>query len=102
MRLLLSVSALIAACACALPTEPSQDADLASQLSWRVLAVSCGLNAVPSPLPDFSSARITSQADGSLVAAWPFVVNGRDVTLSARLVRENGAWAVCSWDTSDV
>jgi hypothetical protein len=49
-----------------------------------------------------STARIQQQSDGSMMASWPYVLNGRDVTLYARFVRENGAWAMCSWDTVDV
>ena len=37
-----------------------------------------------------------------MIAAWPYVLDGRDVTLYARFVRENGSWAMCSWDTADV
>lgn len=102
MRLLFPVCALTATFACASPTGPTGDVDMASQLNWRLLAVSCGLNAVPSPRPDFGTATITTAADGSLVASWPYVVNGRNVMLFARFVRENGAWAMCSWDTADV
>jgi hypothetical protein len=105
VRLLLSVCALIAACACSSPTGPTgliREVDMATQLSWRVVAVSCGLNDTPSPQPDFNTARILNESDGSIVASWPYVVNGRDVTLYARFVRENGSWALCSWDTADV
>lgn len=102
MRLWISVSALIAACACSSPTAPSRDVDFASQLSWRVLATSCGLTAVPSPQPEFGAASIHHEADGSVIASWPYVLNGREVRLYARFVRENGAWAMCSWDTADV
>jgi hypothetical protein len=49
-----------------------------------------------------STARIQQQPDGSMMASWPYVLAGRDVTLYARFVRENGAWAMCSWDTADV
>lgn len=102
MRVFTCVCALIAACACASPTGPTREVDLASQLSWRVFATSCGLSTAPSPQPEFSTAKITQQSDGSVTASWPYVLNGRDVTLYARFVRENGAWAMCSWDTADV
>lgn len=104
MRLLISVWVFVAACACASPTEPTREVDLASQLSWRVLSTSssCGAATAPSPQPAFSTARIRSEPDGSVTASWPYVVNGRDVTLYARFVRENGTWAMCSWDTADI
>lgn len=105
MRVLLSLCALIAACACSTsPTGPTRDVDMASQLSWGVMSTSssCAASPAPSPQPEFSTARITNQPDGSLVASWPHVLNGRDVTLYARFVRENGTWAMCDWDTADI
>lgn len=45
---------------------------------------------------------MVAQPDGSVVASWPYVANGRSVMLYARFVRENGTWAMCSWDTADV
>jgi hypothetical protein len=103
VRVLVSACALVAAIACSdSPTAPTREVDLASQLSWRVLATSCGVSAAPSPQPEFSAARLTTQPDGSLTASWPYVQNGREMILHARLIRENGAWAVCSWDTADV
>lgn len=102
MRLLPSVSALIAACACSSPTAPTRAVDLASQLSWRVLATSCGLTAAPSPPPELGAARIQQEADGSVTASWPYLRDGREVRLYARFIRENGTWAMCSWDTADV
>jgi hypothetical protein len=73
-------------------------------LSWSALATSpsCDSRSAPSPRPEMSTARIQQQSDGSMMASWPYVLNGRDVTLYARFVRENGAWAMCSWDTVDV
>ena len=105
MRVLISVCALVVACACSTsPTGPTRDVDMASQLSWGVMSTSssCAASPAPSPQPEFSTARITNQPDGSLVASWPHVLNGRDVTLYARFVRENGTWAMCDWDTADI
>ena len=109
MRLFLSVCVLVGASACSSPTAPtvSRDVDAAgeaSHLSWGVLSTSssCAGIAAPSPRPEISAARIQQQPDGSMIAAWPYVQNGRDVTLYARFVRENGAWAMCEWDTADV
>jgi hypothetical protein len=58
--------------------------------------------APPSPQPQFSAARISPQSDGSVTASWPYEHNGRTVTLYANFIRENGEWAMCSWDTVDV
>ena len=104
MRVLICVCALLAASACSSPTGPTREVDFASQLSWGVLSTSssCAAATAPSPQPSFSSARIQQQADGSVIASWPHVLNGRDVTLYARFVRENGSWAMCSWDTADI
>ena len=57
---------------------------------------------MPPAQPEFSTATITSQSDGSVVASWPYVVNDREATLYARFVRENGGYAMCSWDVADV
>ena len=104
MRALICGCAIVAVSACSSPTAPTREVDLASQLSWGVLATSssCGSMPAPSPQPEFSTARITRQSDGSVMAAWPHVLDGRDVTLYARFVRENGTWAMCSWDTADI
>ena len=104
MRVSICVCALIAAAACSSPTGPTRDVDMASQLSWRVMSTSpsCDATTTPSPQPELSTARISQQSDGSVMAAWPHVQNGRDVMLYAVFVRENGAWAMCSWDTADV
>jgi hypothetical protein len=77
---------------------------MASQLSWRVMSTSsaCEATSPPSPQPEFSTARISQQSDGSVMASWPHVQNGRDVMLYAVFVRENGGWAMCSWDTADI
>jgi hypothetical protein len=104
VRLLTSVCALAAACACSSsPTAPTRNVDLATQLSWRVLSTSssCAATALPWPQPEFSAAAIRQQPDGAVVASWPYVVNGRQMTLHTRFVRENGTWAMCSWDTAD-
>lgn len=104
MRVLIGVCALIAVGGCSSPTGPTREVDMASQLSWRVLAISpsCESAPAPSPLPQFSNARIQTASDGSLIASWPHVLDGREVLLYARFIRENGAWAMCSWDTADV
>lgn len=109
MRVLLSVCVLVATYACSSPTAPTTSrevdaASVASQLSWSVLSTSssCAAVAAPSPQPAFSTARMHQDSDGSMIAAWPYVLNGRDVTLYARFVRENGSWAMCNWDTADV
>lgn len=104
MRVLISVCALVAAWACASPTGPTRDVDMAGRLSWRVLSTSASCSPAPAPSlqPEFSAARIRNETDGSVTASWPYVLNGRDVTLYARFVRENGTWAMCSWDTADI
>jgi len=55
----------------------------------------------PSPPPDFSRASIREQPDGSVIASWLWMTNGREGTLYARFIRENGGWAMCSWDVVD-
>jgi hypothetical protein len=106
VRIPLCVFALVAATACAdslTPSSPSR-ASAAADLRWDVMATSatCGAVTPPSPQPSFSAAALTNEPDGSLTASWPYQVNGRDVRLYARFIRENGSWAMCSWDTADV
>ena len=57
---------------------------------------------MPPTQPAFSSATLTNQADGSIVASWPYQSGGRAATLYARFVHEGNAWALCSWDIADV
>lgn len=108
MRILLCVLALAAAIACSdslSPSSPSPSrASAAADLRWDVMSTSATCTAVtlPSPQPSFGAASITHEPDGSVTASWPYQANGRDVLLYARFVRENGSWAMCSWDTADV
>jgi hypothetical protein len=53
---------------------------------------------MPPAQPAFADAKIVSQSDSEVRAAWPY----ESRTLYARFVRENGAWALCSWDVADV
>ena len=84
------------------PTGPSQAPSIAGQLSWNVRSTTCAPVTPPSPEPAFSAATITPEPDGSVTASWPHTMNNRSMTLYARFVRENGAWAMCSWDVADV
>jgi hypothetical protein len=86
------------------PTAPtSSSAALAGQLRWNVMSASCGPVTPPPTQPEFSTATITQGQDGSVTASWRHVtVYNRDVLLYAHFVRENGGWAMCSWDTADV
>jgi hypothetical protein len=85
------------------PTAPtSSSAAIADQLRWNVMSASCGPITPPASQPAFADARIIEEPDGSVTASWPQVVNNRSVTLYAHFVRENGGWAMCSWDTADV
>jgi hypothetical protein len=103
VRILNCVLSLAAAVACSnSPTAPSRAPAVAGQLRWDVVSTTCAPVDTPSPQPDMGSATIVTDADGSLSASWPYVVAGRSVMLYARFVRENGTWAMCSWDTADV
>ena len=111
MRILSCVFALVATIACSdslSPTSPSSTspsrASAATALRWDVMSTSasCAPASLPSPQPAFSTAVMTNQPDGSVTASWPYQLNGREVTLYAHFVRENGSWAMCSWDTADV
>lgn len=103
MRVFICVFTLVAAIACSdSPTAPSRSGAVAGQLRWDVVSTSCAPVTAPSPQPDFNTASITMQPNGSVTASWPYTENGRSVTLYAHFVRENGAWAMCSWDTADV
>jgi hypothetical protein len=103
VRVLLCVFALVAAIACSdSPTAPSRSGSVAGQLRWDVVSTSCAPMTAPSPQPEFSTATIIMQPNGSAIASWPYSLNGRSVTLYAHFVRENGGWAMCSWDTADI
>ena len=103
MRIVICVFALVASLACSeSPTSPSQSPAVAGQLRWDAVSTSCAPATAPAPQPEFSTASIKMEPDGSLTASWPYQQNGREVTLYAHFVRENGAWAMCSWDTADI
>lgn len=57
---------------------------------------------MPPSQPPFSSATLTNNADGSIMANWPYESAGRTGMLYARFVNEGGTWALCSWDIADV
>jgi hypothetical protein len=86
------------------PTAPtSSSAAIAGQLRWNVMSASCGPVTPPPAQPAFSAATITEKPDGSVTASWAHVTtNNREVVLYAHFVRENGGWAMCSWDTADI
>lgn len=103
MRAFMCVMTLVVSAACSnSPTSPSEVNAAAGPLRWDVLATACAPVAPPSPQPDLSTARIQSQSATSLTASWPYSINGRSATLYATFMRENGVWAMCSWDTADV
>ena len=84
------------------PTAPTSASPVAGELRWNVVSAACAPTAAPSPPPDFSRATIKEQADGSITATWQHFANNREGILYARFIRENGAWAMCSWDVADV
>lgn len=96
--------ALCASFACSQsPTAPSTTQSVASELRWNVMSASCAATTTPSPQPNFSAASIAHEGDGSVIASWPWTSSsGRPGLLYARFVRENGGWAMCSWDVADV
>lgn len=103
MRILFCVFALVTAIACSeSPTAPSRAPAVNSQLRWDVISTTCAPVSAPSPQPEISSATVVTQPDGSVMASWPYTLNGRSVMLYARFVQENGTYAMCSWDTADV
>jgi hypothetical protein len=71
------------------------------QLQW-VAAASCGSVTMPPTQPPFSSATLNNQADGSIVATWPYQSGARSATLYARFVNEGNVYKLCSWDVADV
>jgi hypothetical protein len=77
---------------------PTQAGPAVVQLNWNVTAQSCAPVTVPPAPPAIADARIVSQSETELTAAWPY----QSRTLYARFVRENSAWALCSWDVADI
>lgn len=85
------------------PTAPtSSSPSIAAQLNWNVTSATCAPFTPPPSQPAFSAATITEKADGSVTASWPYLANNRTSILYATFVRENGGWAMCSWDLADV
>ena len=80
---------------------PTQSGPPVINLQW-VAAASCAPVTMPPTQPPFSSATINQQADGSIMAAWPYQSGNRTGTLYARFVNEGNVWALCSWDVADV
>lgn len=80
---------------------PTQSGPPVIQLQW-VAASSCAPVTLPPSQPPFSSATLTQQADGSIIAAWPFESGNRSGTLYARFVNEGNVWALCTWDIADI
>ena len=102
MRLLiLPLFVIIVGCSNS-PTSPTPASAATGPLRWDLMSASCAPMAPPSPLPEVSSASVQIEQDGRLTASWPYAVNGRSVTLYGHFVRQNGEWALCSWDTADV
>ena len=83
------------------PTAPTSAAPVVGNLKWNAVSAQCAPATPPSPPPDFSRATILEQADGSVIARWQWFTNGREGVLYARFIRENGGWAMCSWDIAD-
>ena len=83
------------------PTAPTSAPPLVSELRWNVVSASCAPMTPPSPPPDFSRATVKEQLDGSVTASWQWFTNNREGILYARFIRENGGWAMCSWDIAD-
>lgn len=86
------------------PTGPTSSPSIAAQLRWNVTSSSCGAIAPPPSQPAFAMATITEQNDGSVTASWPYLLPNttREGVLYAHFVKENGSWAMCSWDVADV
>jgi hypothetical protein len=84
------------------PTAPTAAPPIAAQLQWSVTSASCAPVSQPPSQPEFSAATIVQEPDGSVIASWPYLRNDRSATLYARFVKENGGWAMCSWDFADV
>ena len=84
------------------PTAPTSAPSIAAQLRWNITSASCAPVTMPPAQPEFSTATITSENDGSVTASWPIMQNNRTAMLYARFVRENGGYAMCSWDVADI
>jgi hypothetical protein len=84
------------------PTAPTSAPSIAAQLRWNVTSASCAPVSQPPTQPDFSTARISEDGSGRVTASWPYMMNNRSATLYAHFVRENGGWAMCSWDVADI
>ena len=82
--------------------QPTQAGPPVVALNWNVMAPSCGNVTAPPTQPAFGSATIARDSDTAVTASWPIQANGRNSTLYARFVFENGAWGLCSWDTADL
>ena len=80
---------------------PTQSGPPVIQLQW-VAAASCAPVTMPPTQPPFSSATLSNQADGSIVATWPYQSGTRSGTLYARFVNESNVYRLCSWDVADV
>ena len=102
VRLLICALFVIAAGCSNSPTSPTPASAAAGPLRWDLMSASCAPMAPPSPLPEVGSASVQIEENGRLTASWPYSRNGRSVTLYGHFVRENGEWALCSWDTADV
>ena len=81
---------------------PTQSGPPVVALNWTATAPSCGAVTMPPVQPAFSSAVITRESDTAVTANWQIQSNGRNSTLYARFLFENGAWGLCSWDTADI
>ena len=84
------------------PTAPTSAPSIAAQLRWNVTSTACAPVTQPPSQPEFAAATISQEPDGSVIASWPYMMNNRSATLYARFVRENGGYAMCSWDVADV
>ena len=106
-RLILLVALISAGCSKDMPASPTAATPqpgpgVSTTLRWDIQAPACQSTVAPSPLPDPSSARMTTEPNGSITASYPYTKNGRPVLLYANFVAVNGAWAMCSWDTADL
>ena len=81
---------------------PTQSGPPVIDLQWNVAAASCGPVTPPPAQPSLTAATSVQQTDTTLNAAWPYQSGSRAGILYARFVRENNAWALCTWDIADV
>ena len=104
-RLILFVALTAAGCSNS-PTSPTAVTQpgpgVSTTLRWDIQAPACQSHAAPNPLPDPSTAKMTTGEDGSITASYPYTLQGRSVLLYGNFVPVNGVWALCSWDTADV